>query len=308
MHPGLVAGVDIGGTKTHLRIAREDTVLIDRIVPTSDWRQRDNPRDAGALVALVTQAAGPPAAIGVGAHGCDTSEECVAFERALNPTTPAHVRVVNDAELLPPAVGLPEGIGVVAGTGSIAVARGADGTMLVAGGWGWILGDEGSAPGLVREAARAIRNAIDIGEKTDALHDRLKQSIGAPSVTEVGRELTRHKDAADLGRHARAVFDAVDDGSDLALRVVRDAARSLVLLVERLVARGAGATDVVASGGVMVGQPALQDSFRQELHRRFPSHRLSILTEPPVAGALVLARRLLETETGGTRPAQQNRP
>ncbi len=295
MHPGLVAGVDIGGTKTHLRISREGTVLVDRVVPTTDWRQRDNPSDAGALVALVTEAAGPPAAIGVGAHGCDTSEECVAFESALTPLTSARIRVVNDAELLAPAVGLRQGIGVVAGTGSIAVARTADGAMLVAGGWGWILGDEGSAPGLVREAARAVRNGIDVGDETDALYDRLRRSIGAPSFPEACRELTRHKDAAALGRHARAVFAAADDGSELALRVIHDAARPLVLLVERLVARGAAARDVVASGGVMVGQPALQDLFRQELGRRLPAHRLSILTEPPVGGAVSLAAQLLET-------------
>ncbi len=53
-----------------------------------------------------------------------------------------------------PAAGYADGIGVVSGTGSIAVARTAEGRMLAAGGWGWILGDEGSAPALVREAAQ----------------------------------------------------------------------------------------------------------------------------------------------------------
>ena len=69
------------------------------------------------------------------------------------------MQVVNDAELMVPAAGYFGGIGVVSGTGSIAVARTAEGHMLAAGGWGWILGDEGSAPALVREAAKAIRDA-----------------------------------------------------------------------------------------------------------------------------------------------------
>jgi hypothetical protein len=42
-----------------------------------------------------------PAAIGVGARGCDSADECLAFERALRALGPSLVRVVNDAELLP---------------------------------------------------------------------------------------------------------------------------------------------------------------------------------------------------------------
>ena len=100
----------------------------------------------------------------VGAHGCDTAAQCDLFQGHLHPLLKGAVEVVNDAELLVPAAGYGVGVGVVAGTGSIAVARRPDRTMLVAGGWGWILGDEGSAPGLVREAARAVRAAIDAGE------------------------------------------------------------------------------------------------------------------------------------------------
>lgn len=308
MHPGPVAGVDIGGTKTQLRVSHDGRILVDRVFPTTDWRRHDNPTDAGALLALVTEAAGSRlTAVGVGAHGCDTAEECAVFETALAALTQSRVRVVNDAELLVPAAGLREGIGVIAGTGSIAVARRADGAMLVAGGWGWIFGDEGSAPGLVREAARAVRNAIDLGHGTDGLYDMLQRSTGVANFTELGRKLSRLTDAAAWGRHARAVFAAADAGSELAAQVIHDAARALVLLVERLVARGAPSRDVVVSGGVMVGQPTLQDLFRQELGHRLPDHRLSVLTEPPVAGAVALAAQLLERDPKGP-PAEQEGP
>ena len=73
---------------------------------------------------------------------------------------PFPVRVVNDAELLPAALGLSHEIGLVAGTGSIAVNRTRGGRMLAAGGWGWI-GDEGGA-GLLRER-RGPSHALEIG-------------------------------------------------------------------------------------------------------------------------------------------------
>lgn len=301
MSPGLVVGVDIGGTKTHLRAVRGGEVLADRVVPTSEWRPHSNREDAEALLALINEAAGTPAALGVGAHGCDTGAECAAFEEVLASLTPARVRVVNDAELLPPAVGLSEGIGVVAGTGSIAVARNGHGAMLVAGGWGWVFGEEGSAPGFVRDAIRAIRGVLDSGERTEGLYEALRRSTGAESVTEMARGIAKLGSATAVGEHAQAVFEAADTGSNLAVQVVRDGARSLVDLVERLISRGASSRDVVASGGVMASQPLLQDLFRQELGLRLREHRVWILTDPPVGGAVALATALLGGDEPGPR-------
>ena len=109
------------------------------------------------------------------------------------------VQVVNDAELMVPAAGYFGGISVVAGTGSIAVARTPDGRMLAAGGWGWILGDEGSAPALVREAAKAIRGAIDAGDGADPLTDALMAELGTDDPTMLGRLLNDTRSAVDLG-------------------------------------------------------------------------------------------------------------
>ena len=78
-----VVGVDIGGTKTHLRL-RDATGQRDLVVPTSDWRHREWHRDARALLEMVTHFSegAPIAAIGLGAHGCDDKSECEAFEKA----------------------------------------------------------------------------------------------------------------------------------------------------------------------------------------------------------------------------------
>src|SRR5580698_5938147 len=172
----MIAGVDIGGTKTQLRASRGNETVAELIVPTESWRRRENgDEDARTLAAVLMKFCGGtvPAAVAVGAHGCDTDAQCVEFQRQLCVATGTRVLVVNDSELMVPAAGYFEGIGVVAGTGSIAVARARDGRMLTAGGWGWVLGDEGSAPALVREAARAVRRALDRGNRDDVLIDHL---------------------------------------------------------------------------------------------------------------------------------------
>ncbi len=293
---GLMVGVDIGGTKTQLRASEASDGHDDLVLPTAEWRVRDWDKDADTLHALVRKLVGdkPVAALAVGAHGCDDAQECEAFETALSRHASFPVRVVNDAELLPAALGYKQAIGLVAGTGSIAVYRDAEHGMLVAGGWGWIIGDEGSAAGLVREAARAVRLHVDGGgSKRDPLVHHLFETLGIRSGTRVGSALAKLGDAAGLGRHAPLVFEAERQGSALAAQVIRDGARQLVELVAQLKKRGAKAEKIVAGGGVIVAQPSLANAFLEEVALRFgQSMTATIYSAPPVVGALRLAADL----------------
>lgn len=291
----LVCGVDIGGTKTQVRTTSGGRTVVDRTIETKSWRIRDARSDAATLAEIVREASGGhmPAALAVGAHGCDTDAQCLEFQRHLASATGTAVLVVNNSELMVPAAGHYDGVGVVAGTGSIAVARTADGRMLTAGGWGWILGDEGSAPALVREAARAVRGALDRGETGDCLIAGLLREIGTDDPTKLGRLLDATRGAAVWGRYARAVFDAADAGSPLAWRVVREGGEGLAALVDVLVRRGADARRVVAGGGVIAEQPLLMEAFKTAMARVSPASDVLLLTEPPVQGAVALAERLL---------------
>ena len=290
-----VVGVDIGGTKTHLRL-RDGSGQRDLLVSTSDWRCREWQRDAHALLELVARLAdgAPLAAIGVGAHGCDDKDECQAFEDALTAAGHLPIRVVNDAELMPAAFGLERQIGVVAGTGSIAVCRTIDGEMLVAGGWGWIIGDEGSAASLVREAARAVALHLDRGgTENEPLVRHLFASLEIPSAARIGSRLGSLGSAKDVGGHASLVFDAANEGSMLADAVIHEGGTALADLVARLRLRGAQATSVVAGGSVIASQPRLWDAFQAGVEA-ICGVELSLFLHqgPPVEGAIVLADRL----------------
>jgi N-acetylglucosamine kinase-like BadF-type ATPase len=290
-----VVGVDIGGTKTHLRLRRRSGQR-DLLLTTSDWRHREWHQDARSLLELVARVADgtPLAAIGVGAHGCDDKDECQAFEDALSAVSQLPVRVVNDAELMPAAFGLEGQIGVVAGTGSIAVCRTAEGEMLVAGGWGWIIGDEGSAASLVREAARSVALHLDRGgTESEPLVRRLFASLEIPSAARIGSRLGSLGNAKDVGSHASLVFDAANEGSALADAVIREGGKALADLVARLRLRGSNATSVVAGGSVIASQPRLWDAFRAGVEEICgPEMSLLLHRGPPVEGAIVLADRL----------------
>lgn len=288
----VIAGMDIGGTKTQVLVLRGDAVVADTTVPTSAWRTWDVRDDARNLADVLREIAGAtPDSVGVGAHGCDSDEQCEALQRELDGALGVRVTVVNDAELLVPAAGFADGIGVVSGTGSIAVSRTADGRMLSAGGWGWILGDEGSAASLVREAAKAVRGAVDRERFDDPLIPALMAALDTTEVTKLGRLLNAVRGAAEWGLHANAVFDAAAHGSVLARGVIEDGGQALAELVGVLIARGADGRVVVAGGGVFVQQPLLFELFRNAVLRISPESQVALLTDQPVIGAVAIARR-----------------
>lgn len=296
----LIVGIDIGGTKTHLRtVPVGGGVDRDLIVPSQQWRQRDWGKDAEGLLTLVGRIANgaPIAAVGVGAHGCDDIDECRTFEAALKTRTKSRVAVVNDAELMPLALGLPGQIGIVAGTGSIAVCRPKPDHMIVAGGWGWIVSDEGSAPSLVREAVRAVARHFDWGgDPNEPLARAMLDTLEVKSIPRLGSALGQLRSAADVGRHALAVFNAAEQGSALAAEVIQDGGRMLAELARILESRGAGASDVVAGGSVIASQPRLWSAFIEGLAVSSPHLKAHLFTRTPVEGGCNLARSLIQRD------------
>ncbi|RVA71021.1 ATPase, partial [Mesorhizobium sp. M7A.F.Ca.US.006.04.2.1] len=94
-------------------------------------------------------------------------------------------------------------------------------------------------------------------------------------------------------RYANAVFDAAIAGSALAIRVISEGGTGLAALVELLIERGANPALVVAGGGVISEQPMLMTAFVEAMAKVSPSSQVLLLREPPVLGAVALARRLL---------------
>jgi len=301
----LLVGVDVGATKTHVRASRAGTVVLDRVIASDGWSETSRPASARWLGAqlrallpelAIDAAPGRPAqpCVAVGAHAAETPAQCAELADHLRQLLAASIRVVNDAELVVPAAGLTDGIGVIAGTGSIVVGRHRDsGQYLSAGGWGWVLGDEGSASALVRDVVRALTRDADAGVDigTDPVLAALLDSYQVADLEALVVKMSWDGGVDGWGAHAPAVFEALAAGSKTAAVVVDGAGRELARLVELLHRRGAAGADVVVAGGVITRQPRLRQAFTDELARRLAGMRVHVLDRPPVAGAVELARR-----------------
>ena len=290
-------GIDVGGTKTHLRAFVRGGDVVDHVRSSTGWRPHDAGAAADWLTGLIADALPSPlrpSALAVGGHACETPRQCAGIRAALQERLGVPALVVGDAELLVPAAGLEKGVGLVAGTGSVAVGRLPGGEAVQVGGWGAVLGDEGGAAGLVREAARAVWAAHDRGEEPDALATGLVAAFGVAEVPALGAALEAAEDvSAEWGSRSPAVFTAAEAGSPLARAVIAEGGRALAGLVVRLAARGVAVDDVVVAGGTVLAQPTLYEAFTAALSESLPGARTQPLRVPPVEGALALARSLL---------------
>ena len=143
------------------------------------------------------------------------------------------VEVTNDGALLLTA-GTPDGWGVavIAGTGSIAVGRSTDGRLARAGGWGYLLGDEGSGYAIAMQALNAVtRSADGRGGKTPLTEKLLgAMSLQKPQDT-IAAVYRGGWDRTAIAALAPIVFEVAENGDEIALSIVERQAGELAHVI-----------------------------------------------------------------------------
>jgi glucosamine kinase len=293
--PPLVVGVDVGGTSSRALLARGEEVLAEAAGPTASVSASGAEAARRSLQALLRELVAGHAgesvdAVCVGTAGSGSAEMEQLVRAAVTEVLgTAEVGVVNDAELVLPAAGLDDGVAVVSGTGVKAVGRLGE-RRAAAGGWGYLLGDEGSGYWLVREAVRRVLRRDDAGEEPGPLGIAVLAAAGCREP--VGLIDRFHAEPAPGGwaAHVPEVLAAADPAVG---EIVRAAGEHLAgWAVEVLRSLDAPpATPVVLSGGVATGSAAVADAVRTALAGPRPEAPVHVLDRPPVTGAVRLAAR-----------------
>jgi N-acetylglucosamine kinase-like BadF-type ATPase len=214
---------------------------------------------------------------------------------------------VTDGDLVV-AAGTPDGwgVGLISGTGSIAIGRSADGRTARAGGWGHLIGDEGSAYAVAIEGLRAVARRTD-GRATprtpdDPLIQRVCSVLGVDKATEiVGVIYSPVFDRTRIASLAPVVAAAAVDDPTLESTILRPAARALAemaLAVAKALKLGVDSLPVALAGGFLLGTPTLAEAVLDELEQVGYS-TVASRVEEPAAGAIVLACQALSD--GGVR-------
>jgi N-acetylglucosamine kinase-like BadF-type ATPase len=291
-----LVGIDVGGTKTHLASIDASGERHDVVRPSSEWRTGHLFADDQNLVRLAAWIAthtrlDATTGVAIGLRDCDTDADLELARDTVSRVLGLRVRVENDADLLAPAVGTEHAIAMVVGTGSIVSARDAGGRRITADGHGWLFGDWGSGPGMVRDAIIRTLVAMDGGAtaEDDALVAELLRHYGANDAAGLAASATIEASPDGWGSAAARVFEADRAGSPLARKTIAFAAERLVDGVAAVVRRGGLGDRVVAAGGVVVNQPTLRRELRMRLAGLERPLELKLLDVEPVEGALRLA-------------------
>ncbi len=303
--PDLVLGIDGGGTNTVALLADLATgaVLGRGVSGPSNIQSVGVDQGLKALDACIDRAfaaANLPrarvGAIALGLAGVDRQEGLDIIRGwAERGGVADRLRTANDATLLL-AAGTPDGWGlaVIAGTGSIAFARSPAGEVGRCGGWGYTLGDEGSAYMLALRGLRAACRAADrIGAATALLPKFLARMSLAEAPDLIPAIYRGPWDRAAIAGLAPVVLEAAEAGDAVAGEIVRAEATELAATASAAVRNLTLPTrlPVALAGGLLVGSTAYRTAFLDALAA------VSIVPDPvtmvadPACGAVILARR-----------------
>ena len=212
------------------------------------------------------------------------------FNRIFGYTLP--VKYCTDGEiLLCGGLNSLTGYCLIAGTGSLALGRNYDGTLVRAGGLGYMLGDEGSAWWIGHQALeRALRGS----EKRDlesSLLPMIVRKWGLSEPSDLIDYVHNHTSKAEIAYLAPLVTEAARNGDMLALDILHQGAAELASLVNSVVMRSPHIAQraLVLAGGVLEHDEIVRSRLVELLQRMLPDLRVDIPKGTALDGACMLA-------------------
>ncbi len=295
----LYAGIDGGGSRTRVILLDPTTGAIARAEAGAS-----NPNSVGAAAAVehvmtamshALASLGKPRsevrAIVAALAGVGRPETAGAVRDLLSRHLPtASVEVIPDAlAALAGGSGAEPGSVLVVGTGSVALAEGRGRRIVRAGGYGYLIGDEGSGFAIGRHGFRAVMQAYDGRGPETALTEAACRRLGCGTAIDIVERIygAEHPVGAVAAFAASVVRLRHEDG--VAADIVRGAQAAHVRLVDsvRRQLGGDATPTVVVTGGLYEGDPTLLADLAASL----PECSCRLPDQSAVEGAALLAMR-----------------
>jgi N-acetylglucosamine kinase-like BadF-type ATPase len=203
------------------------------------------------------------------------------------------VKLCTDGEiLLCGGLGGPEGYCLIAGTGSLALGRSAEGRLIRVGGHGYMLGDEGAAAWIGKSAVARVLRSGEGRDLNTAMGEDILAFCGLRESSDLVRYVHHDADKAKIAALAPLVTAAARKGDPLALDILSVGAVELALLVRSVLARSPWITrrELALAGGVLEHDEILGGKLRNLLVEEFPALILSKPRGTALDGACILAR------------------
>lgn len=301
-----VIGIDAGGTKTHLVLADEaGAVVAEARGPGANVSTAGEPAVERTFRSLIDEAAGSrgiaPAAFGLGVAGAERPEDHRVLRGIMRRIAGDAPAVIANDALVALVAGAGDGPGVVliAGTGSIVFGRNRANLAARAGGWGYVLADEGSGYWIAKQALSAVMRQFDGRGAATSLTPLVLAHLGIASPIEIGPLIYGGTlPPASIAALAPLVGRAADEGDAASAKILSDACDELVVAAGSVVRRLGMEREsfpFLLSGGTF-GLSRLAGETSRRLPGLAPAATVRRLTEAPAGGAVHLALAALRGE------------
>jgi N-acetylglucosamine kinase-like BadF-type ATPase len=302
-------GIDGGGTKTVCVASRGDLSVAGRGIsgPSNYLKEglhtaRTSLRDA--IGKALEEAGGNRLEVQVacaGLAGVGRVNERMVMKRLFTDLLP-NARVILETDAFITLIGATHyqpGLIVISGTGSIALGLNEVGETARAGGWGHILGDEGSGYDIARRGLMAALHAHDGRGPETLIKAKLIEQFYLASIDELISLLYGEATPSRIASMYPLILEAAEEGDWVAQGLLMRAAEALVEAAEAVVKRldmMETSFPVAVSGGVFGNSPTMRTAFQRLIVEKIPGARPSEPLHPPEIGALLIARDTLARE------------
>jgi glucosamine kinase len=294
-------GIDSGGTKTECWLGDESRVLAKVVCGTVKLTRVSEETARTRLMDLLAQVEerarvrlGDVTRTCVGMAGYSIPEAREFKARVVGALVGGKVEVCGDDEIaLEAAFRGGPGILVIGGTGSVTLGRSSDGTRFTAGGWGPMIGDEGSGFWIGREALRRAFRSLDEGSETGLL-EAIRVAWGAADAGEV-IGIANARPGPNFSELTKVVAACAEQGDPLAQRLLwkagNELAKQAAMVWHKMQNHGETATTVAYTGSVVAKIERVRARLRERLEQECPGVRLREEAVNAMEGAMWKARR-----------------
>ena len=300
MNMSYIIGIDGGGTKTAGILATETGEIVAKVqAGPSNYHVVGIEQTQAVLTEIISklstkvdniQLESLSFCIGMAGLGREEDKKAIGQicdEIGINEdrilTHDAHIALVG-------GTGKQAGVIVISGTGSIVYGINESGPEVRTGGWGYLLGDEGSGYDIALKGLQAIARASDKRGMPTLLTDLILKKLELNAPNELIR-WTHSASRDEIAQLAGVVFEAAEMSDEKAAQIIDNAFSELACAVETVTVQleFTQLFDIVFSGGILLNQPLLADKLQRWIEKIIIGSAVVRPKHEPAYGAVLLA-------------------
>jgi len=302
-----IIGIDGGGTKTECAAADpEGNILFETKGKPSNFLIGGTEKVSGAIFDLINECKSNLSfdypdieAILIGTAGAGRKSDAERLEKSFADYSKKkgiifkNFIVESDARIALEGAfsGLPGAI-LICGTGSIMFGKAPNGDIRRVGGFGRLIGDEGSGQSIGRKGLNAVSKQFDgRGNFTlisKYLNDKFEINSAENLITEV------YKNNFDIASAAPAVISAAENNDETALRIINEETEELLKYIHAIRKKlNLNELKISFWGGLINNENFYSKKLKEKIMNEFPGIKIQAPQNSPAMGAILMAKQII---------------